>query len=145
MPNPRRRDPVKERYWRRWLRLWRRSGLSVRAFCAQHGLPESGFYAWRRELARRQLETRTPQATATTRSPAKRSRASAARCRRLPGAGSGGRSTVTTQPTFIQVALPTAIPSLDLVLAQGRVLRVQPGFDADLLRQLLRALEEPPC
>jgi hypothetical protein len=47
------RDPRKERFWRRLLRQWRRSGLSVRAFCHQHGLSEPNFYAWRRTLADR--------------------------------------------------------------------------------------------
>ena len=51
---PRRQsDPGLERLWRRRLGQWRRSGLSVRAFCATHGLREPNFYAWRRELARR--------------------------------------------------------------------------------------------
>ena len=42
------RDGGKERFWRRMQQLWRRSGLSVRAFCAEHGLAEPSFYAWRR-------------------------------------------------------------------------------------------------
>jgi hypothetical protein len=42
---------------------------------------------------------------------------------------------------------PTAQASvLELVLADGRVVRVAPGFDAATLRQLLTALEgEGPC
>ena len=51
------RDPHKERFWRRMLRQWRRSGLSVRAFCEQHGLSQPSFYAWRRTLAQRQAHT----------------------------------------------------------------------------------------
>lgn len=47
------RDERKARQWRQWLDAWRRSGLSVRAFCARHGLSQPSFYAWRRELARR--------------------------------------------------------------------------------------------
>jgi hypothetical protein len=30
-------------------------------------------------------------------------------------------------------------------LNQGRRLRVWPGFDADMLRELVRLLEEPAC
>jgi hypothetical protein len=47
------RDEGKERQWRQWLDAWRRSGLSVAAFCARHGLSQASCYAWRRELARR--------------------------------------------------------------------------------------------
>jgi hypothetical protein len=32
---------------------WRASGLSVRAFCARHGLATASFYNWRRLLQRR--------------------------------------------------------------------------------------------
>lgn len=47
------RDPGKERFWRRMLRQWRSSGLSVRAFCRSRGLSEPSFYSWRRVLAQR--------------------------------------------------------------------------------------------
>ena len=53
MPKPERRDPAKEKHWRRLLRQWQRSGLTGRDFCAEHGLSEPSFYAWRREIARR--------------------------------------------------------------------------------------------
>jgi transposase-like protein len=45
-----------ERLWRRRVWAQRTSGLSVRAFCERHGLPESAFYFWRRELLRRDAE-----------------------------------------------------------------------------------------
>ena len=38
----------KERFWRTTMRQWRRSGMSVRAFCEAHGLAQPTFYAWRR-------------------------------------------------------------------------------------------------
>jgi hypothetical protein len=47
------RDARKEQQWRGWIERWRGSGLSVRAFCARHGLSQPSFYAWRRELQRR--------------------------------------------------------------------------------------------
>ena len=50
------RDPVKEEYWRRQLVLWQNSGLSIRAFCKEHGVVESSFYTWRRELIIRARE-----------------------------------------------------------------------------------------
>jgi transposase len=44
------RDSRKEEQWRRWIDLWQKSGLSVRAFCARHGLAAPSFYAWRRAI-----------------------------------------------------------------------------------------------
>jgi transposase len=110
---PHQRDPVKEKSWRRLLGQWRRSGLSASQFCQQHGISPPNFYAWRREIARRdQPATIRPSST----------------------------------PTFVKLALEGAAPSpLEIVLADGRLLRVRPGFDAALLRQLLRLLEEPSC
>jgi transposase-like protein len=32
------------------------SDLSIAAYCRRHGLPEHGFYWWRRELARRDVQ-----------------------------------------------------------------------------------------
>jgi hypothetical protein len=40
------RDTRKEQQWRRWIRQWQQSGLSVRAFCARHELSQPSFYAW---------------------------------------------------------------------------------------------------
>ena len=57
MAGRRDRDFGKERFWRRTLRQWRRSGLSVRAFCAEHVLAEASFYAWRRIVAQRDQES----------------------------------------------------------------------------------------
>jgi transposase len=48
------RDPRKEQHWRRWLRLWQHSGLTVREFCERHQLAEGRFYAWRRLLQQRE-------------------------------------------------------------------------------------------
>jgi hypothetical protein len=54
------RDLKKERLWRRMVQGQARSGLSVRAWCLEHHLHEAGFYAWRKELARRDAERGAP-------------------------------------------------------------------------------------
>src|SRR6516162_9999072 len=104
------RDERKERQWRRRIDQWRASGLSVRAFCALHGLANASFYAWRRVLERRAAE----------------------------------------QPAFVPVqvvadTMPAQTSALEVVLADGRTVRVAPGFDAATLRQLLAVLEGRPC
>ena len=50
------RDGKKEAMWRRHVRGQSSECLSVRAYCAAHGLREYSFYWWRRELSRRDAE-----------------------------------------------------------------------------------------
>ncbi len=96
--------------------------MTGRDFCAAEGLSEPNFYAWRREIARRDQE-RTAEPP------------------HVP-------ETDAVVPAFLQVALDTRVaapPAIEIVLSRGRLLRVAPGFDADHLRQLVRLLEEPAC
>ena len=51
-----RRDPAREKFWRRTIREQQRSGLAVRAFCLREGLKDWTFRWWRQELARRDRE-----------------------------------------------------------------------------------------
>ena len=117
------RDGGKEQFWRRTLRQMRRSGLSVRAFCAEHGLAEASFYAWRRIIAERDREGS-----------------------RVPDGHSD--AAVDDAPVFVPlrvIDVSTQV-AFEVVLERGRVVRVLRGFDADTLRQLLAVLEEDrPC
>ena len=117
------RDGGKERFWRRTFRQMRRSGLSVRAFCAEHGLAEASFYAWRRIIAWRDREGS-----------------------RVPDGHSD--AAVDDAPVFVPlrvIDVSTQV-AFEVVLERGRVVRVLRGFDADTLRQLLAVLEEDrPC
>jgi transposase len=56
MPNGKPRDEQKEQQWRQWLREWQTSGLSISVFCARRCLAAPSFYAWRRELKRRDAQ-----------------------------------------------------------------------------------------
>src|SRR3954468_24650441 len=49
-----RRDPAREKLWRRTIRDQQRSGLNIRAFCLREGLKDWTFRWWRQELARRE-------------------------------------------------------------------------------------------
>ena len=42
-------------------------------------------------------------------------------------------------------AVPAQASALEVILADGRTVRVAPGFDAATLRQLLAVLEGRPC
>ena len=104
------RDEQKEQLWQRRIEQWRASGLSVRTFCARHGLATASFYNWRRVLQRRAAD----------------------------------------EPAFVPVrvvadAVPTQASALEVVLTDGRAVRIAPGFDAATLRRLLAVLEGRPC
>jgi transposase-like protein len=113
------RDRGKERLWRRLLRQWRRSGQTIRDFCDQHGVAEPSFYTWRRTIRARDRQARR-------------------------GPGSDGNGSAAGPPLFVPVRVTPAAP-LEIVLGQGRLLRVAAGFDPATLRQLLAVLEERSC
>jgi hypothetical protein len=51
------RDLERERAWREVMDRQRQSELSVRGFCRREVVSEASFYAWRRELLRRDRES----------------------------------------------------------------------------------------
>ena len=50
------RSTEKQRFWRDVVHRQQRSDLNVRDFCRERGISEPSFYAWRRELAKRDEE-----------------------------------------------------------------------------------------
>ena len=120
MSNPKQRDPRKEQFWRRTVEQWRRSGLSIRDFCRRHELSEPNFYAWRRTLDERDRQQPADEAPRFV------------PLQVLPE-DEPETSTSTTDP---------AVSGLELLLDNGRVLRIGNAFDADTLRRLLPVLEE---
>ena len=102
----------RESYWRQVVARWKRSGLSVRAFCGAEGLNPMTFYWWRRELGRRDQP----------------------------------------QPSFLPVRVlaestePSTI-GIEVVLANGRSVRVGAGFDPLTLVRVVETLEQggPSC
>src|SRR5438067_2248104 len=109
----------KEQFWRRLVGQWRNSGLSVRAFCAQHGLAEPSFYTWRRTIAQRDAVSNAPVF--------------------LP-------VQVTSEAKIAPTTLADMPPALELVLNSGRRLCIGVGFDGPTLRRVLALLEEgQPC
>jgi transposase len=101
----------RESYWRQVIARWKRSGLSVRAFCRTVDLNPVTFYWWRRELKRRDQAPPTPLF--------------------LP---------VRVLPEREQ-AEPSA-SGIEVVLANGRLVRVGAGFDSQTLARVVALLEE---
>ncbi len=105
--------------WRKLVAEAARSGLSTRAFCRERGVTEGQFYGWRRRL------------NGKTQAVAKRRAISAAK-----------------GPTFALVsagAASLATAGVELVLEDGRRLRIGPGVDAATLRTVLAAVDPPRC
>jgi hypothetical protein len=126
----RRRDPAKERFWRRTLKDWRRSRLSVREFCDWQTLSEASFYAWRRELAQRDRSA-PARGAQTVNSPTSPSLSAA---QFLP----------------VQVVADAVLDSgasrcLEVQLPTGVQLRIPSGFDRRTLADVLAVLETRPC
>lgn len=111
-------DGGKESYWRRVLEQWRCSGRTVRWYCLQHGLSEPSFYAWRRSIQQRDWQA----------------------------ARSGQHRPVTRDSvaTFVPVTVVAPAPALEVVLGDGRSIRVPAGFDAATLQRLLAVLDKAP-
>jgi len=119
-----RRDVEKEQYWRRVIGEAARSGVSIRRFCQQRKLKESQFYWWQSRL----------------RAGEKRQEARAL--------GSGMRSnagSVAGQATFALVSEDggeVGSAGIELVLRDGRRLRISKGVDEETLRTVVGVLEE---
>lgn len=144
-----RRDPELERLWRRRVREQARLRLSVREFCDFHDLPESSFYFWRREIARRDAA-----------SGADRQGRPAARRRRDAGARQVAATDANASPRFVPLVisdgaagelpspLPVAagsLPPIELVHPCGVTLRVPAGTKAAWLAMVLDVLEGRRC
>jgi hypothetical protein len=105
----------------------------VRAFCRREGLSEPSFYGWKRTIAERDKE-------ASARKPArpgKKHRKSSAR-------QSHGSATGDDQGMFVPVTVMdqlVAETSLEIVAPGGWRVRVQRGFDAKMLTDVLDALQ----
>jgi hypothetical protein len=127
----------RQSHWQEIISGQQESGQSVRAYCRQAGIEESAFYWWRRELARRSRQGEDRRSL-----------------RRSLPQGQPGRQ-VTGKATPIAAGfLPVQVTSdrhpeggrgVELLLADGRVLRLQPGFDRQTLLDVLGVLEGRGC
>ena len=110
----------REKLWRNHVRSWRGSGLNQADFCRRHRLSIPAFRWWKQEIARRDA------------------RLEKHRCRLKAG---------PTAPHFLPVKVVHASDPaphrglVELELQGGRILRVRPGFDPDLLVKLVSVLE----
>lgn len=62
----RRRDSAKAQFWRKVVDGFDAERSTVRAWCMKHGVSEPSFYAWRRELKRRDASLAKDATSSTT-------------------------------------------------------------------------------
>lgn len=126
----RRRNGEKERFWREVVDGHAGSGLPVRQYCTDRGVSEPSFFAWRRELARRDSAANKQAKSSPKRAKPK----------------------LKPQPApqrFAQLQIaPSALASgacIEIVLAAGTRVLVPPGVCRATLHDVLTALERPSC
>src|SRR3954471_14530937 len=98
-----RRDVSKQDRWLQIILRWQRSQVSIREFCRRYDVSEASFFSWRRVLRERGLLVESTSS-----------------------------QTPVDTPVFVKLTAPAVVPvvsPIELVLSQGRLLRVRPGFD----------------
>jgi hypothetical protein len=114
----RRRDLAKHRRWQKIIGEAARSGLSIREFCRRRKLRVGHLYWWQRRLG---MNVRD----------------------RLSRKPEGGQ----TPASFALVSDDQSgtDAGIELVLGDGRRLRIHKGVDGETLRAVLAAMESDPC
>jgi transposase-like protein len=143
-------DPQRRSYWEEVVRRWREGGQSVRAFCRAEKLRESAFYFWRRKLARggRRGGKRIPDAADGSQfqsRPATPTSRSSQRVLPRHGATPSFLPVHVVGPASRHPGAAEADGGVEIILGQGRTVRVQAGFDRQTLAAVLAVLEVQPC
>ena len=108
----------KETRWREIVERQAGSGLSVRSFCADEGISEPSFYAWRKRLRQRQHDAR---------------RARQSKGREEFGADAG---------LFVPLQLVDTAPTLEIIHPLGYRIQVSGDVHPEALRHVIEALDE---
>jgi hypothetical protein len=115
--------------WRKLVSEQGRSGQSVAAFCGERGLCAPYFYTWRKRLREADAGQGVLRAPLAKFVEVKLVPAGPG----LAGAGrDAGAASVSRAAGDVRV---------EILLKNGRSLRVGPGFDADLVRALMAVVE----
>lgn len=139
------RREQKWRFWRRTIDQWRRSQLTVRAFCERHGLSEPSFYYWRKQIGT--ADEAGPGASDRSRGQP----ASAGRSAGKPTSQKAAADDPTPAPSgaFAEVQVVagdrpagSAEAVVELILPGGERLRVEAGVTPEHLRRVLTAVRE---
>jgi hypothetical protein len=110
--NRKNHDVEKQRYWQRTIGDAARSGMSIREFCRQRHVKESQFYGWQRKLKAGRQERNKPRV----------------------------QDRAASFALVSEDGMDTPA-GLELVLQDGRRLRISQGVQEETLRAVLAAME----
>jgi hypothetical protein len=124
------RESTRESFWRRLIRGQAGSGMSIRAWCRRHSVQEASFYWWRRELAHRDGDRRSPRGRAVGRS------------------GTEWRNPDRAKPVFVPVRLAENSPTgpeaeIEILLAHDQRVRIRGPVSRQTLADVLAVLMTP--
>ena len=145
-------DPAKERFWRRTIKRWEKDDLTIRAFCEQQRLSAASFHWWRRELKKRDRPcSRSTVNRAKSRS-RKRSTSPPSVLRQTASpSASVSASSDSRSPLFVPARVVSETSAfagrdvMEILLRNGRVVRVCPTVDTEALSKVVGMLEDGMC
>ena len=123
MSKDQQRDKEKERFWRGVIAEAARSGMSIREFCRKRKLKEGQFYWWQRVLKERREE----------------------RMMRRRGKSRADGGPQAASFALVSDEGGSLDAGIELVLADGRRIRIARGVDEETLRTVLAAMEREGC
>ena len=112
-----------ERKWTRIIEKWRQSKLPGSTFCRKRGYPQSAFRFWLREIPERQSRRKSRGKKTAKRKPAMRF----LQARMVPDKGK-----------------VIGLVPLEVVVSNGRTVRIAEDFNPIILQKLLDVLEARP-
>jgi len=118
-------DDERATFWRRHWAAWQSSGLSQRAYCHQQGLSFSAFGYWRSRLKDGAIAPAPAFVPLRVEVPE--------------------REVAGNAETPPLIHTKPGSSGVEIRLAHGRTIHVQPGFDEALLARVIRIVEQAPC
>ncbi len=133
------RDDQTEQYWRLVLEEFQSSGLNVREFCRTEGVREPSFYAWRREIRKRDGDT-----------PNKSKAKAPQRAKKTTQPEGPHRNAKVTTPALVEIVARStaASPAIEIETPTGFIIRLGGEVDRDLVTSVLSSmipLEKGSC
>lgn len=129
------RSPQKWDAWRRTIQQWRRSGLTIRAFCERYGVSEPSFYYWRRRI---EAEADGDSAAADQR--ARSDRACHGRSEPVGDSEAGFAEVRVTETNEVSAAADAQV--VELTLLTGERLRIGRDVGAQQIQRVMAAVRE---
>ncbi len=103
------RDPEREQRWRLRLEQWRESGQPAKQFCQERGLSVNSLYSWRRELRRRDGQSKS----------------------------SGAKAAAANR--FVQLQVEPAPACVEIELGPAPVIRIPASLDEEAMTRVISA------